>query len=126
MPHAPPQLTPVPGDPILAWSAAAWLAATRVAGDPFVDAQMPWCPGEPNNHGGNERCTGLLTACSSSGSGTALVNDFECGQRLRVMCAVAAAPHCSQGKPGCNGQSADCIGMHSLSECGGIVRGHWT
>ena len=101
-----PQLAAIPGDPILAWSAAAWLAVTQSTSDPsaWVDngapaTSLPWCPGEPNNRGGSERCTSLLTACSPSGA--ALVNDVDCSQKLRVVCAVPSSAGCSSpsGRP---------------------------
>ncbi len=92
------QLTPADSN---AWSAGVWTGLQRSSVDPSAWADgsgaqvggTPWCPGEPNNKDGNENCAALVTICSS---GAALVNDYPCGLPLRVVCAVDAAPECSQ------------------------------
>ena len=91
------------GDPIIAWSAGVWLSTTRSPSNPSEwpnDSSIPataWCPGEPNNKGGVEACSGLVTACVQQG-GSALVNDYDCSQRLRVVCAFDAPSECPAGR----------------------------
>ena len=120
-PAPPPrtQIAPIPGDPSLAWSAGVWLAATRSPSSPsswWVDAgtpatSLPWCPGEPNNKGGSESCTSLLTACTQGTA--ALVNDYPCGQQLRVLCALPAASDCAGASCG-----PRCVSQLILCCCG--------
>jgi hypothetical protein len=94
-----PQLTPADSN---AWSSGAWTGLQRSTANPSAWAagssaqvgSIPWCPGEPNNKDGSEGCAALVTVCSSSGA--ALVNDYPCGWPLRVLCAIDAAPECSQ------------------------------
>ena len=87
----------MPGSPALAWSTAAWLGVSAgpsgwvdTSGASVPASALPWCPGEPNNKDGAERCTSLLTTCVQSGQAAA--NDFACdGQLAGVLCAFQSA-----------------------------------
>jgi hypothetical protein len=96
-PRSPLQLSSVP-DTSHPWTAAAWMGITRspAAPDAWVDyftsgpvaITLPWCPGEPNDLSGDEKCAALLTACTgSSGGAAAALNDYSCAKPLRVICA---------------------------------------
>ena len=79
-----------PADGSNPWTAAAWTGITK-QGSKWQDkagvvATIPWCPNEPNNKGGDEACTSLLTGCSAAG--TALVNDEKCERPLYPLCSV--------------------------------------
>jgi hypothetical protein len=116
------QLPAVPGSPALAWSAAAWLGVSAspsgwvdTDGAPVPASALPWCPGEPNNKDGVERCTSLLNTCVQSG---AAANDFPCDWQLGgVLCAFPSTA-CGEARswtdaPACS--SAQRSAAHALS-----------
>jgi hypothetical protein len=94
------QLAAAPGSPALAWSAGVWLSVSPAPGAAtgWVDSSsgapvdaLPWCPDEPNNKGGAERCASLLTTCVQSG---AAVNDFPCDSPLSAALCAFPSPDC--------------------------------